>query len=184
MKALKHYFEERLGQERQPGAIALMAKLDFADGDPIDEHDLIAILDTGCNQTCHGDRWLERYVQATGQEMPDVDEGSSVRICGIGGHIRTAGTRRLPLILELINGGLAQGDLTSTELVDSDGLLLISMQAQRALGLIIDVAGEVVHSQTLGQSLPTRTVYWAFDYFLETATTEAQLERLWTRTRS
>ncbi|CAE7562382.1 RE1 [Symbiodinium sp. CCMP2592] len=153
MKALKNYFEERSSYEARTDALALMAMSEDEHTDAIYEHDLIAILDTGCNQTCHGDRWLERYIQATGQSMPEVDQASTVRIRGIGGHIQTAGTRKLPLILELINGGLAQGDLTSTELVNSDAPLLISMQAQRALGLIIDVAGEVVHSQTLGHDL-------------------------------
>ena len=145
MKALKNYFEERRNYENKPGAMALMAMGETTD--QIDEQDLIAILDTGCNQTCHGDRWLQRYVQATGQPLPEVDPTSDVRIQGIGGHIRTAGImRKLPLILELVNGGLAQGDLTSTELLESDAPLLISVQAQRALGLIIDIAGEVVHS--------------------------------------
>ena len=151
MKAMRNYFEERQIYESRPDAMALMAIHD--NSDCIEEHDLIAILDTGCNQTCHGDRWLQRYVQATQQPLPEVDTTSEIRIRGIGGHIRTAGTRKLPLILELVNGGLAQGDLTSTELMDSDAPLLISMQAQRALGLIIDIAGEVVHSQTLGHDL-------------------------------
>ncbi|CAE7224139.1 RE2, partial [Symbiodinium sp. CCMP2456] len=151
MKALKNYFEERMSYERQPDSVALMAY--HENSDHIEEHDLIAILDTGCNQTCHGDRWLERYIKATKQTMPEADTTSEVRIRGIGGHIRTAGSRKLPLILELVNGGLAQGDLTSTELVDSDAPLLISVQAQRSLGLIIDIAGEVVHSQALGHDL-------------------------------
>ncbi|CAE7536321.1 RE2 [Symbiodinium microadriaticum] len=151
MKAMRNYFEERQNYELQPGAMALMAIHDHPDH--IEEHDLIAILDTGCNQTCHGDRWLERYVKATKQPLPEADTTTEVRIRGIGGQIRTSGTRKLPLILELVNGGLAQGDLTSTELLDSDAPLLISMQAQRALGLIIDIAGEVVHSQTLGHDL-------------------------------
>ncbi|CAE7561028.1 RE2 [Symbiodinium necroappetens] len=151
MKAMRNYFEERQNYESRPDAMALMAIHDHSDH--IEEHDLIAILDTGCNQTCHGDRWLERYVKATKQQLPEADTTSEVRIRGIGGQIRTSGTRKLPLILELVNGGLAQGDLTSTELLDSDAPLLISMQAQRALGLIIDIAGEVVHSQTLGHDL-------------------------------
>ena len=131
--------------------MALMAIQD--NPDRIEEQDLIAILDTGCNQTCHGDRWLERYVRATKQPLPEADTTTEVRIRGVGGQIRTSGTRKLPLILELVNGGLAQGDLASTELMDSDAPLLISMQAQRALGLIVDIAGEVVHSQTLGHDL-------------------------------
>ena len=48
---------------------------------------------------------------------------------------------------------MARGDLRSTELADSDAPLLISLQAQRSLGLIIDIAAEVAHSQALGADL-------------------------------
>ena len=32
------------------------------------EHDkqIFAILDTGCNNTCHGDRWMQRYAEING----------------------------------------------------------------------------------------------------------------------
>ena len=85
--------------------------------------------------------------------MPNLDENDLGSFRGINGRVRTNGTRHIHLCLELVNGGLAQGDLHSTELCDSDAPLLLSVQAQKALGLIIDVAGEVVHSQALGQDL-------------------------------
>ena len=107
----------------RPNALALMALHHGPDGGG--EQDLIAILDTGCNQTCHGDRWMARYSAATGIPMPDMDTDGEVRFRGISGQIRTAGMRKLQLCLELVNGGLAKGD----------------------------IAGEVVHSQTLGHDL-------------------------------
>ncbi|CAE7219311.1 TY4B-J [Symbiodinium sp. KB8] len=152
MKALKQYFLERNGFHREHPHLALMAfGAESSEGFP--EGDLVAILDTGCNQTCHGSRWLERYMNSTGQDMPNLDENDLGSFRGINGRVRTNGTRHIHLCLELVNGGLAQGDLHSTELCDSDAPLLLSVQAQKALGLIIDVAGEVVHSQALGQDL-------------------------------
>ncbi|CAE7947914.1 RE2, partial [Symbiodinium sp. KB8] len=117
------------------------------------EQDLVAILDTGCNLTCHGDAWLERYLQATDQKTPELEDDNGTNIRGIGGRVETNGQRRLPLSLELLGGGVAQGELTSTELKNSTAPLLLSLQAQKALGLVIDLTAEVVHSQTLGKTL-------------------------------
>ena len=116
------------------------------------ETDLIAILDTGCNQSCHGERWLTRYAAATNTNPVFVDrECPTFR--GINGSVRTTGARNIELCLELLNGGLARGDLRSTEIADSEAPLLISLQAQRSLGLVIDIAAEVAHSQALGADL-------------------------------
>ncbi|CAE7670799.1 RE2 [Symbiodinium microadriaticum] len=117
------------------------------------EQDLVAILDTGCNLTCHGDAWLECYLQATDQKTPELEDDNGTNIRGIGGRVETNGQRRLPLSLELLGGGVAQGELTSTELKNSTAPLLLSLQAQKALGLVIDLTAEVVHSQTLGKTL-------------------------------
>ena len=116
------------------------------------ETDLIAILDTGCNQSCHGERWLERYAAATNTTPAFVDKQCPT-FRGINGTVRTTGTRNIDLCLELLSGGLARGDLRSTEIANSDAPLLISLQAQRSLGLIIDIAAEVAHSQALGADL-------------------------------
>eukprot|EP00439_Symbiodinium_sp_Y106_P054505 s3235_g7.t1 len=116
------------------------------------EPDLVAILDTGCNLTCHGDGWLQRYLLATQQTAPELEGDIATNIRGIGGKVETNGQRRLPRALELLGGGVAQGELTSTELKNSTSPLLLSLQAQKALGLI-DLTAEVVHSQTLGKTL-------------------------------
>ena len=59
----------------------------------------------------------------------------------------------MSLCLELLNGGLAKGDLTSTELRDLEAPLLLCLTDQKALGLVIDLNAEVVHSQALGEDL-------------------------------
>ena len=160
MRALKEYFQEMERHHQQAtmwnpsGSMAYMA-LDQADNscNHVEENHLIAILDTGCNQTCHGENWLRRYTHATGQSLPYLD-GTSVRnMRGIGGNIATNGQRDIRILLELLDGNLAEGTLRSTELKESDAPLLLSIQAQKALGLIINLASEVVHSEALGKDL-------------------------------
>ena len=123
----------------------------------VDEHGesseshLIAILDLGCNKTCHGDRWLARFQQAAGIEVipMSADEGSGFR--GIGGKINTTGTRRLNVGFELKDGNMAVGDLYSVELQDSDAPLLLSINDQRKLGLQVHLTddGDEVYSTRL-----------------------------------
>ena len=36
------------------------------------EDHLIAVLDLGCNKTCHGDRWLQRYCTASGRPLDQL----------------------------------------------------------------------------------------------------------------
>ena len=157
MKRLVQYFREHdayLDSDAQ-NRHAYMAYLDHDDEDDtiFAEGDLVAILDTGCSQTCHGDAWLPRYVDATRQEMPKLCTEDRPNFRGIGGAIQTAGTRQLELCLELLDGGVARGDLYSTELIGSEAPLLLSLQAQKALGLVIDLSAEVAHSQVLGKDL-------------------------------
>ena len=115
------------------------------------ETHLIAILDMGCNKTCHGDRWLQRYQAASGvNEVPlEPDQGGGFR--GIGGKIGTTGVRHLQVSFELENGHLAVGDLKSVELEDSDAPLLLSIDDQRKLGLqvTLESGGDKVYSSTL-----------------------------------
>ena len=123
-------------------------------GEPSENH-LIAILDLGCNKTCHGDRWLTRFQHAAGIEVipMSADEGSSFR--GIGGKINTNGTRHLNVGFELKDGNMAVGDLHSVELQDSDAPLLLSINDQRKLGLQVHLTdeGDEVYSTRLGANL-------------------------------
>ena len=123
------------------------------DSAPGPEQGLICVLDTGCNVACHGDRWLQRYLQLTRQEEPalEADQGGGFR--GIGGRVHTLGTRELSLCLELAGGGLAHGELRSVELSESDAPLLLSLEAQRRLGLVLDLSREIAHSQALDRDL-------------------------------
>ena len=117
------------------------------------EQDLVCVLDTGCNVTCHGDRWLRRYVELTRQEMPELEQDHGGGFRGIGGRVQSLGVRELSLCLELAGGGLAHGELRSVELGDSDTPLLLSLETQRRLGLVLDLNREVAHSQALDRDL-------------------------------
>ena len=67
--------------------------------------------------------------------------------------MRTSGARELQLCLELADGGYANGSLRSVEICDSEAPLLLSLEAQKRLGLILDLGREIAHSQLLGKDL-------------------------------
>ena len=144
--------DEQFPSRQQPSPEGFMALSE--PGEPSENH-LIAILDLGCNKTCHGDRWLARFQHAAGiDEIPRFDdEGSGFR--GIGGKINTTGTRHLNIGFELKDGNMAVGDLHSVELQDSDAPLLLSINDQRKLGLQVHLTadGDEVFSTVLGASL-------------------------------
>ena len=96
--------------------------------------------------TCRvGSRWLERYCKATNQPLTWL-ERSLRRVWGINASFQTGGTRHIKLCLELVDGGIAQGDLQSTELCDSDTPCGCRCKPRRCRGLS-------AHFQTLGQDL-------------------------------
>ncbi len=141
--------------------VAYVAEQDYAGEEAqhvAPEDHLIAVLDLGCNKTCHGDRWLQRYCVASGRPMdqlPLLPEGGG-SFKGIGGHISTSGTRNLDVSFELDEeSGFAVGDLSSVELCDSDAPLLLSITDQRKLGLSVELseAGDRVYSARLGAYL-------------------------------
>ena len=119
------------------------------------ENNLIAILDSGCNRTCHGDRWLQRYMQMVDRDQfpLDADEGGGFR--GIGGTINTTGVRDMDVCFE-IEDGMAVGNFQSVELEGSDAPLLISLADQRRLGFTLTLDGEKgdkIYSARLGAHL-------------------------------
>ena len=117
------------------------------------ENDLIAILDSGCNRTCHGEKWLKRYMSTVDQHhFPlEPDHGGGFR--GIGGAINTTGVRNLDVCFE-IGDGMAVGEIDSIELENSDAPLLLSISDQRKLGLTVTLGEQDrVYSSTLQAEL-------------------------------
>ena len=109
------------------------------------EGDLIAVLDTGCNTTCHGGKWLARYLKATSQQEPQLLPDNA-------GGLNWRHHRHI-WHMELTDGTLAKGSLHSVELANSDAPLLLSLEAQRRLGLVLDLNRAIAHSEALGGDL-------------------------------
>ncbi|CAE7548535.1 unnamed protein product, partial [Symbiodinium necroappetens] len=95
---------------------------------PPSEDYLLAVLDSGCNQTCHGALWMKKFVEALGK-------------------------RTIPISLELQDGNLAHGSIESIELEGSEAPLLLSCGAQKQLGIVLDLGNLTAHSRLFGQDL-------------------------------
>ena len=61
-------------------------------GDP--DGEVLAVLDTGCNNTCHGDRWMARFHQMYG--MMPAAEPADGRFKGVGGRVSVTCKRNDP----------------------------------------------------------------------------------------
>ena len=73
---------------------------------------------------------------------------------GIGGSVTVLGLRNLQVGFQLADGGIAIGDIDSTELQGSSAPLLLSIGHQRKLGLCIELGNtESVFSRTLNCQL-------------------------------
>ena len=114
----------------------------------IDE--LYVILDTGCNNTCHGSEWMQRFIKFTGQE-PALRPAEG-RFRGVGGKVEVAGKRDIPVQMKTLDEDYVPGSITSIELAESSTPLLLSSHAQRSLGIMLDMAENTVYSK-IGQGV-------------------------------
>ena len=117
------------------------------------EDNLVAILDTGCNATCHGSEWLKQYLKATGAPEPPLQPCSGPGMKGIGGQMKLVGKREFEVSFEMKNGDFARGTLVSLEIASFDAPLLLSVESQKQLGFVIDLNHQNVHSTVLGSDL-------------------------------
>ena len=98
---------------------------------------MCAVLDTGCNNTCHGDKWMQKHQQLYGQVIEQ--EPADGKFKGVGGKVEVACKRTIPMKMLTTEQDLVPGSIASVELQDSDAPLLLSVHAQRALGLVLDL---------------------------------------------
>ena len=117
------------------------------------EDALTAVLDTGCNQTCHGALWMKEYMKASGLEYEPLSCSSATSLNGIGGRVRALGKRTLNIALQLSDGTMATGTVQSTELEDSSAPLLLSYGAQRQLGFVLDIGAGTAYSKVFQSHL-------------------------------
>ena len=112
---------------------------------------IFAVLDTGCNNTCHGDRWMKRYAEIHGT-MP-VPEEAEGKFRGVGGKVMVSCKRTIPMCMKSLDNELLPGTIVSIELENSDAPLLLSATAQQKLGLVVDMGNGTIYSRTLDKEL-------------------------------
>ena len=115
------------------------------------ETSVIAVLDTGCNNTCHGSRWMEKYCGVMNVSLEEEPADGKFR--GVGGRVNVRCKRTIPLHMKTLDGEMIAGTLGSIELEDSDAPLLVSSKAQKKLGLVIDMGNNTAYSRTLDKEL-------------------------------
>ena len=107
---------------------------------------VFAVLDEGCNSTCHSKAWAvdaEARLARLGYSMPLKDD-SCKSFAGLGsGNTKTEGVRSIPFSLLLSDGNM-NGELDSYQLSTGNSPLLLSLHAQTKLGLVKDLAKGVV----------------------------------------
>ena len=110
---------------------------------------VFAVLDEGCNSTCHSKAWAvdaEARLARLGYSMPLKDD-SCKSFAGLGsGNTKTEGVRSIPFSLLLPDGNM-NGELDSYQLSTGNSPLLLSLHAQTKLGLVKDLAKGVVSIQ-------------------------------------
>ena len=79
--------------------------------------EIYVILDTGCNNACHGSRWMEKFVNYMGMQ-PELQPAEG-RFRGVGGKVEVAGKRTIPVCMKTLGEELVPGNITSIELENS-----------------------------------------------------------------
>eukprot|EP00435_Cladocopium_sp_Y103_P013207 s65_g3.t1 len=130
-----------------PSPAAYAVNFDIPDGDDM----VVAVLDTGCNNTCHGDRWAHK-LHAMNGSLPEAEPADG-KFKGVGGRVEVTCKRTITMRLKTLDGDLVPGTITSIELANSDAPLLLSSVAQKKLGLVIDMGHHTAYSRTLDKEL-------------------------------
>eukprot|EP00435_Cladocopium_sp_Y103_P032430 s1165_g8.t1 len=153
MTRFQTYCKNRRDREGSAACFMVVDDGTWADGDfpeGLGEDDgILMYLDSGCNSTCHGAKWMANYERKTGYS-PEWESHQTRDMTGIGGAARSLGTRKLYIALETLEGFKVPGEIVSTEIADSAAPLLLSLQAQQDLGMVIDLVAGIVTSKTLG----------------------------------
>ena len=104
--------------------------------DPASDRRVFAVPDEACNNTCHSPVWA-RAAEERGQTLSEL-YGTERWYRGLG-NVGAAGKRDIRVGIELMNGEVVTGTLTSYELSHGDSPLLLGLDAQASLGLRKDV---------------------------------------------
>ena len=111
------------------------------------ESTMLAVLDTGCNNTGHGDGWVRRYENFITEELPIEEAAGNFQ--GVGDKAEVSCKRSIPLKMETADHEIVPGSIISVELKDSDAPLLLSIHAPRKLQLILDLERNAAYGKFL-----------------------------------
>ena len=94
---------------------------------------------------------MVRFQEMMGKQLPE--EPADGRFNGVGGKVEVACRRTIPMSMETVDMEKVPGTISSIELKDSEAPLLLSIWAQKALGLVIDVEANTAYSKKLDLEL-------------------------------
>lgn len=95
MKRFQDYCEMRRQEEDQQVAYMVSGDAPAEEAAEAEDEDfMLMFLDSGCNSTCHGERWMKKYTEGTNYS-PDWESRVERFFTGIGGSTRCIGVRKL-----------------------------------------------------------------------------------------
>ena len=117
---------------------------------------VFAVLDDGCNRTCHTPAFIDHMravLESEGKELSPL-VGEAKHYTGIGG-CRATGRRSIPFGLALPDGSSVRAVLMSNELsIGTERIMLLSIKAQATLGLVKDTRAGTCFLKDYGQFAP------------------------------
>ena len=115
-----------------------------------------AVLDDGCNRTCHTPAFIDHMrvvLESEGKELSPL-VGEARHYTGIGG-CRATGRRSIPFGLALPDGSSVRAELKSNELsIGTERIMLLSSNAQATLDLVKDTRAGTCFLKDYGQYAP------------------------------
>ena len=120
-----------------------------------------ALLDEGCTKTVHFEAWekyAEPIMEKMDMKMGELDDSRPTKVRGVG-EGSSVGKRPVPTAMVLSNGNAVRFTVKSNVLPDTvkrnanhkENTLLLSLQAQKQLGLIKDVRAGTAYLKDYGQ---------------------------------
>ena len=117
---------------------------------------VFAVLDDGCNRTCHTPAFIDHMravLESEGKELSPL-VGEAKHYTSIGG-CRATGRRSIPFGLALPDGSSVRAVLMSNELsIGTERIMLLSIKAQATLGLVNDTRAGTCFLKDYGQYAP------------------------------
>ncbi len=114
--------------------------------DPYTDPNVWAIVDDGCNASCHSDKWIHNAMSKWKAKgfTPRQLNCKATRFSGVG-QKTTDGQFQIPMGLKLLESGMRiPGVMKSYQIGDSEHPLLISQSVQAMLGFVKDVRNGII----------------------------------------